>query len=125
MEIKRRLTKIAKSLSPQIEAMNVADEIQRMAARMEELIRYAQEKIDRAAERKQTVGQRVAEQKAAAMKEIQDHQKRESNENLADQAESLKEREARANKSKKKEDLRTEDERYADEAAAASRPDAG
>jgi len=125
MEIKRRLTKIAKSLSPQIEAMNVADEIQRMAARMEELIRYAQEKIDRAAERKQTVGQRVAEQKAAALKEIQDHQTRESSENLADQAESLKEREARANKSKKKEDLRTEDERYADEAAAASRPDAG
>ena len=92
MEIKRRLTKIGKSLSPQIESMNVAAEMERMCTRFEELVRYAQEKIDRSIERGKTIGAGVAEKRAAMQKIITDHQKSESDANLADQQEAFDER---------------------------------
>lgn len=93
MEIKRRLTAIAKSMSPQIEVMNVAVEMSRLADRFEELVRYAQEKTDRAAERKgKTLGQEAYERRQAADKEIADHQTAELEENQRDQQEAFDER---------------------------------
>ena len=96
MEIKRRLTKIAKSLSPQIEVMNVASEMERMCKRFEEIIAYAQEKIDRAEERKKknlpTIGKYVDNQRKAADKVVEDAQSAEVEENLKDQEESWQER---------------------------------
>ena len=121
MEIKRRLTKIGKSLNPQIEAMNVATEMERMLDRFEELVRYAQEKIDRAAERKgNTIGKQVDDARKKADKEVSDHQTAESEENLKDQQESFEERNKIVDKSK---DMRTDIEKAADEEAEASRPD--
>ena len=128
MEIKRRVTKIAHSLSPQLESMNIGIELQQMCSRMEELIRYGQEKIDRSAEKKETIGAKVARQRAELQKEIEDHQEAENAENLADQKESERERQLRMMKSKKpevKEDLMTEMEIAADEEAAASREERG
>ena len=108
MEIKRRLNKVAKRLSPQIESMNVADEMMRMVTRFEELVAYAQEKIDRSASRQVTVGQKVAKQKAELLKEIEDHQDAEADENRLDQEESLKERNERMMKSQKQTKKREE-----------------
>lgn len=110
MEIKRRLTKIAGRLSPQIEAMNVAPEINRLAGRIDELITYAQTKIDRAAENDgKSMGQVQAEKRAAADKVIRDHQTAEAEENLKDQQEALDERNKGANKSKKPAKKKEED----------------
>lgn len=93
MELKRRITKIGKSLSPQIESMNVAVEMERMCDRFEELIRYAQEKIDRTAERKgDTIAKQADDRRKAADKEISDHQNEEAEENLKDQKEAFDER---------------------------------
>ena len=92
MEIKRRLTKIAKSLSPQVEAMNVAAQMEQMCQRFEELIAYAQEKLDRAASRGKTIGQKAYEDREAADQEVKDAQLAESDENLRDQKESFDER---------------------------------
>jgi len=93
MEIKRRLNKLASRLSPQIEVMNVATEMSRMCDRFEELLNYAQEKIDRTNERKgNTIGKQVAEKRAAADKEVEDQQMAEANENLRDQKEAFDER---------------------------------
>ena len=105
MEIKRRLTKIGKSLTPEIESMNVATEMMKMCKRFEELVSYAQEKIDRSAERKETIGARVDRQKAELLKEIEDHQTAEAAENLKDQEESLEERNKLAAKSRKPEPI--------------------
>lgn len=105
MEIKRRLTKIAKALSPQIESMNAGQEMNRLCDRFEELVNYCQEKIDRSAERKKAglkpASAAVAEQRAADQKAITDHQEAEAAENLADQEEAKRERDARGNKSRK------------------------
>ena len=123
MEIKRRLTKIAHSLSPQIESMNVSTEMTRMLDRFEELVRYAQEKIDRAAERQgNTIGKQVDDARKKADKEVADHQTAESEENLRDQQESFDERNKIVDKSR---DMRTEDEKRADEEAEASRQERG
>ena len=93
MEIKRRLTKLGKALSPQIESMNVSNEMHRLLDRFEELVRYAQEKIDRTAERKgKTNGQIAQEAREAADKVISDHQTAEAEENLRDQQEAFDER---------------------------------
>ncbi len=93
MEIKRRLTKLTKRLSPQIESMNVAVEMQRMCTRFEELVNYAQEKIDRAEERKGgTLARAADERRRAALKVVAEAQKKESDANLADQRESFDER---------------------------------
>lgn len=92
MQIKRRITKIGHSLNPQIEAMNVATEMELLLDRFEELVRYAQEKIDRSIERGKTIGAKVAEKRASEQKIITDHQKAESDENLADQQEAFDER---------------------------------
>lgn len=126
MEIKRRLTKIAHTLSPQIEVMNVADEMKRMCSRMEELIAYAQEKIDRSFEKRETIGQKVARQRASEQKEIEDHQEAENAENLADQKEARRERQLRMMKSKKPEIVELEPiEVIADAEAEASRAERG
>ena len=123
MEIKRRLTKIAHSLSPQIESMNVSTEMTRMLDRFEELVRYAQEKIDRAAERQgNTIGKQVDDARKKADKEVADHQTAESEENLRDQQESFEERNKIVDKSR---DMRTEDEKRADEEAEESRQERG
>ena len=100
MEIKRRLGKIQKALTPQIESMNVATEMTRMLDRFEELVRYAQEKIDRSAERKATLGKKAEEEKAAAQKKVEAAQEQESAANLKDQQESFDDR----NKTKGDED---------------------
>ncbi len=93
MEIKRRLVALSKTLSPQIEVMNVAVEMSRMCDRFEELVRYAQEKIDRAEERKgKTLGQQANERREAADKVISDHQTAEAEENQRDQQEAFDER---------------------------------
>lgn len=126
MQIKRRITKIASRLSPQIEVMNVGSEMMRMCDRFEELVNYAQEKLDRAAERQgNTIGRQVYEARAAADKIISDHQTAESNENLKDQEEAFRERNKIFEKSMKPEDLRTEMEITADEEAQASRDERG
>ena len=126
MEIKRRITKLASRLSPQIEVMNVATEMSRMLDRFEELVNYAQEKIDRAVERKgNTIGKQSYEARAAADKVVSDHQTAESDENLRDQKESFDERNKIVEKSQKPEDLRTEMEKTADEEAQASRDERG
>ena len=123
MEIKRRLTKIGKSLNPQIESMNVASEMERMLDRFEELVRYAQEKIDRAAERQgNTIGKQVDAARKKADKVITDHQTEEAEENLKDQQESFDERNKIVDKSK---DMRTEMEKAADTAAQESRDERG
>jgi len=102
MEIKRRLTKLGKQLSPQIEVMNVSLEMNRLLDRFEELVRYAQEKIDRSAERKGiSIGQAAKNRIDADRKIIEDHQQAEAAENLKDQEDAYAERNKLANKSKK------------------------
>lgn len=103
MEIKRRLTKIANRLTPQIEVMNVGQEMQRMCQRFEELVAYAEEKIERAATRGKTIGAIVQDARAAADKEVLDQQTAESDENLKDQQESFDERNKVIAKTKKPE----------------------
>ena len=125
MEIKRRLNKIASRLSPQLEAMNIADEMRRMCQRFEEIVAYGEEKLERAASKDPTIGQKVQAQKAAIQKEIEDHQRAEAEENLKDQEESFKERNRLMEKSQKPKDLRTEMEVAADEEAEASRQERG
>jgi hypothetical protein len=93
MEIKRRLTRIAKSLSPQIEVMNVATEMDRMCDRFEELVNYAQEKIDRASERKgNTLASQADARRKAEEQIVFDAQKAEVEENQRDQQEAFDER---------------------------------
>ena len=101
MEIKRRLNKIAGRLSPQLEAMNIADEMRRMCQRLEEIVTYGEEKLERAASKGPTIGQKVQVQKEAMQKEIEDHQRAEAEENLKDQEESFKERNRLMEKSQK------------------------
>lgn len=116
MEIKRRLNKIAKRISPQLEVMNISEEMRRMCTRLEELCDYGEEKLARAARKEPTIGQKVAEQRAAEQKEITDHQTAESEENLKDQQESFDERNKIANKSKKPTEIDNHDEKVENEA---------
>lgn len=92
MQIKRRLNAIAKSLTPEIESMNISRQMEDMCKRMEELVAYAEEKIERAKQRHRTIGLQVAQRRAAEDKIIKDHQEAEAKENLADQKESYDER---------------------------------
>jgi len=93
VEIKRRLNALAKSMTVEIEAMNVGVEMNRMCDRFEELVRYADEKIARAAERRgKTLGQQANERREAADKVISDHQTAEAEENQRDQKEAFDER---------------------------------
>ena len=101
MEIKRRLTKIAKSLSPQIEVMNAGIEMHRMCDRFEELVRYCQEKLDRAENRGETIGAKVEREKQERQDKIAAEQKRAKDEQLDDQEASLRERNKRLEKSQK------------------------
>ena len=104
MEIKRRLNKIAARISPQIEVMNNAEEMRRMCTRFEELLAYCEEKIEKAASKAPTIGQKVAAQREALQQEIIDHQTAEAEENLKDQEEAFEERNKIANKSKRPEE---------------------
>lgn len=111
MEIKRRMTKLASRLSPQIEVMNVGVEMSRLMDRFEELVNYAEEKITRSAERAgNTIGKQVAEKRAAADKQIVDHQTAEAEENLKDQQESFDERNKVVEKSKRPTEVAYNDE---------------
>jgi NAD kinase len=92
MEIKRRLGKIVKTLNPEVEAMNVAAEMLQLCTRLEELIKYAQTKIDRSKERKESAGVKAAAAKEAADKKVRDAQAAEAEENLKDQQEASDER---------------------------------
>ena len=96
MELKRKLTKLAGRMTPQIEAMNVANEMGKCIAKISQLVDYAEEKIERSAQRKRdkegTIGGAAAAQQAADRKEVTDTQTKESDENLADQAEAFEER---------------------------------
>lgn len=85
MEIKKQLTALGKRVTPQIEVMNVATEMRQLLKRLDELITYAQTKIDRSAERKETIGAQVKRQKKEADDNIKKEQEREAKENLADQ----------------------------------------
>lgn len=101
MELKRRLNAVAKCISPQIEVMNVADEMRRLTSRLEELVRYAEEKMALAASRDKTIGLRTKEAREKAEVERKELQEAEAQENLADQEESARLRAERASKSKK------------------------
>jgi len=96
MEIKRRLNKVSKRLTPQIEVMNVANEMKTLTSRLEELVTYAEQKIERTEERRRnkmkTIGQQVDEQRKAEAKVISDHQVEEAEANLRDQQEAFDER---------------------------------
>ena len=84
--------------------MNVAQEMNMMLSRFEELIRYAQEKIDRASDRKETIGAQVAREKADAAQKVIDEQTAEAEENLKDQKESFDLRNKILEKSQPEED---------------------
>lgn len=101
MELKRKLTALGKRMSPQIEVMNVADEIKRCLTRIDELVTYAQTKIDRSEERKKnkelTIGAKAQLAREAADKEVVDAQTEESDANLKDQQEAFDERNKKQN----------------------------
>jgi len=81
--------------------MNVANEMNQLCNRLEELVTYAQTKIDRAADRGgKSMGVIQAEKRAAADQEIRDHQNKEAEENLRDQKESFDERNKAVEKTK-------------------------
>lgn len=100
MELKRKLDKLAKRMTPHIEVMNVRDEIARSIHRIDELITYAQTKIDRSAERKaknqQTIGAKADAERKATEQVVFDAQTAESDANLADQKEAFDERNKKA-----------------------------
>lgn len=105
MELKRKLAALTKRMNPQIEAYTVAKAIGESIKRIDELMTYAQEKLDRSEERKKNkedTNSKVADdrnKKAAADQLAQ--QNAESDANLADQAESFEERNAVLKKSQK------------------------
>jgi len=92
MEIKRKLKALDKRMTPEVETMNVAIEMNRLCDRMEELCNYADEKIERGKQRGKTMGQQIDEARKAKDKEIFDHQTAEAAENLRDQQEAFDER---------------------------------
>jgi len=85
MEIKKRLNAVAKRLNPQIESMNVAQEMREHTKRIEELTTYAEAKIARSKERKETLGKRAQDEAEAEAKRIAEVQDAEARENAADQ----------------------------------------
>jgi hypothetical protein len=86
MEIKRKFTKAINRLSPQIEAMNVAHEMGQMADRLNELLDYAEEKIQRSASRGgESMGLRIARERGEEQQSVAAIQRREEIENLEDQ----------------------------------------
>ena len=105
MELKRKLNALAKRMNPQVEAYTVAQEIARCIQRIDELISYAQEKLDRSAQKKKdkelTLGAQEDQRRKAAAADVLATQNRESDANLADQQESFDERNALEAKTKK------------------------
>ena len=91
MEIKRRITAIAKAMSPQIEVGTSAKKITQLCDQLEYLVNYEQEKIDRSAARKaagqDTIGKQVDDRKKAEQKKVADNQNAEADQNADDQAE--------------------------------------
>ena len=76
MSIKRRLNKVAKCLTPEIEAMNQGREMRDLTKRLEEIVGYCERKIAASRERKKndgkSAGQVAAEAQTAERKRIQD-----------------------------------------------------
>lgn len=92
MEIKRRLNKVAKRLTPAIESMNVGLQMKELCSRLEELVTYAEQKIQSAANRKEALGVQIAREKEEQQKVIEDHQREEVEANQKDQEEAFNER---------------------------------
>ena len=68
MELKKRFSACAKSVTPFIEASNTGGEITRLLTRIEKLLEYATEKEARAKDAEESgksMGQRIADEKAA------------------------------------------------------------
>jgi len=108
MEIKKRLNAAAKRLTPEIESMNVAVEIRERLKRIEELIDYAEQKIEGSAHKKESAGvatDRARREEAQRIADVQDEQ---ALENAKDQQQS---------DAQPGEDVRTEGEIAEDEAA--------
>ena len=112
MEIKKRLNAAARRLTPAIEAMNVGVEMKQHTTRIEELITYAEQKISASESRPQTLGQRALHEQDAEREAIAKVQDEEARENAADQNQQG---------AQPGEDLRTEEERVADEEAENAR----
>lgn len=116
MEIKRRLSAIGKRLTPEIEAMNVSEQMVRMCNRFDELLDYCEEKIGRTKERQKTgeptIGQAAQARQHESRKAIEEAQSAEAEENLKDQEEAAKERQELLNKSKKPQDVEIDLEDY-------------
>jgi len=104
VELKRKLTALAKRMNPQIEAYTIARAIEQSIKRIDELMTYAQEKLDRSEQKKRdkelTLGQQEDDRRKAAAAEVLATQNAESDENLADQQESFEERNKLAAKTK-------------------------
>ena len=105
MELNRKLNALAKRMNPQVEAFTVAREIEMHIDRISELGAYAQEKLDRSAQKKKdkelTLGAQEDNRRKAAAAEVLVTQNKESDANLADQQESFDERNALDAKTKK------------------------
>ncbi len=105
MELKRKLNALAKRMNPQVESYTVGREIDRLIGRISELMAYAQEKLDRSAQKKRdkelTLGQQEDNRRKAAAADVLAMQNKESDANLADQQESFDERNKLDAKTKK------------------------
>ena len=84
MEIKRKLNKLAKRITPEIEAMNMGIEMKRMCDRFEEILNYCEEKQERAKRGGKSSGQIIAEKQAAGRNRIQKIHDEEAAEQLED-----------------------------------------
>ena len=88
MEIKRRLTKIQKRMTPFIEQMNIGIEMNRLCKRFEELLDYGEAKEIKHQEREKTgmsQSMRIDAQRKRTAKEISDIHQAEAEEMMRDQ----------------------------------------
>lgn len=84
MEIKRRLNAVAKRMTPAIESLNIANEMSTLCDRLEGLATYGEEKVERAARKGKTMGQKIDEERKAERKRIQDIHNEEAKEAMED-----------------------------------------
>lgn len=88
MEIKRRLTKIQKRMTPFIEQMNIGIEMNRLCKRFEELLDYGEAKEVKHLERERTgmsQSMRIAAQRQRTQQEIAGIHQAEAEEMMRDQ----------------------------------------
>jgi hypothetical protein len=120
MEIKRRFNEAAKRLTPQIEASNTGAELRRIAERVHELLTYAEAKEVRRQESVATgmsFAQRTQARIQGDIQKGRDIQEADELEHMQDQ----QQHDAQPDVDFPPVDLRTDDERIADEEAEASR----